>query len=149
MKVILKEDVEGLGNAGDIVNVKDGYARNYLIPRGLAVRATARNVKAIEKQRQMILQRIDKERRRYEAFARRLSELKVVIKKQAGEEGKLFGSVTSRDIAEALEAMGYEIDRKKIELEEPIKSVGNYTVKVKLPYQVEAQLAIEVVPQEG
>ncbi|BAT72513.1 large subunit ribosomal protein L9 [Thermosulfidibacter takaii ABI70S6] len=148
MKVILKEDVEGLGNAGDIVNVKDGYARNYLIPRGLALRATVKNVKALEKQREMILQRINKERKRYEAFAAKLAELKVVIKKKAGEEGKLFGSVTSRDIAEALESMGYEIDRKKIVLEEPIKSVGNYTVKVKLPYQVEADLAIEVVPEE-
>ncbi len=148
MKVILKEDVEGLGNAGDIVNVRDGYARNYLIPRGLALRATARNVKALEKQRQMILQRINKERKRYEAFARRLSELTVTIAKRAGEEGKLFGSVTSRDIADALEAMGYEIDRKKIELDEPIKSLGKYTVKVRLPYQVEAELAVEVVPEE-
>jgi len=148
MKVILREDVEGLGNAGDIVNVKDGYARNYLIPRGLAMRATARNVKSLEKQRQMVLQRINKERKRYEAFANKLAELKVVIKKKAGEEGKLFGSVTSRDIADALEAMGYEVDRKKILLEEPIKSLGNYVVKVKLPYQVEAELAIEVVPEE-
>ncbi len=148
MKVILKEDVEGLGNAGDIVNVRDGYARNYLIPRGLALRATARNVKALEKQRQMILQRINKERKRYEAFARRLSEFTVTIAKRAGEEGKLFGSVTSRDIADALEAMGYEIDRKKIELDEPIKSLGKYTVKVRLPYQVEAELAVEVVPEE-
>ena len=148
MKVILKEDVEGLGNAGDIVNVKDGYARNYLIPRGLALRATARNVKALEKQRQMVLQRINKERKRYEAFAAKLAELKVVIKKRAGEEGKLFGSVTTRDIAEALEQMGYELDRKRIVLDEPIKALGNYTVKVKLPYQVEAELAIEVVPAE-
>ncbi len=148
MKVILKEDVEGLGNAGDIVNVKDGYARNYLIPRGLALRATARNVKALEKQRQMVLQRINKERKRYEAFAAKLAELKVVIKKRAGEEGKLFGSVTTRDIAEALEQMGYELDRKRIVLDEPIKALGNYTVKVKLPYQVEAELAIEVVPEE-
>ncbi len=148
MKVILKEDVEGLGNAGDIVNVKDGYARNYLIPRGLALRATVRNVKALEKQRQMVLQRINKERKRYEAFAAKLAELKVVIKKRAGEEGKLFGSVTTRDIAEALEQMGYELDRKRIVLDEPIKALGNYTVKVKLPYQVEAELTIEVVPEE-
>ena len=148
MRVILKEDVEGLGNAGDIVTVKDGYARNYLIPKGLAIRATARNVKALEKQRQMILQKINKEKKRYEAFANKLGELNVVIKKKAGEEGKLFGSVTSRDIAEALEAMGYEVDRKKIELEEPIKSIGKYTVKVKLPYQIEAELAVEVVPEE-
>ena len=147
MRVILKEDVEGLGRAGDIVNVKDGYARNFLIPRGLALRATAKNVKALEKQREMILQKVNKERKRYEAFAQKLSELNVVIKKKAGEEGKLFGSVTSRDIAEALEEMGYQLDRKKIELEEPIKSIGKYTVKVKLPYQVEAELAIEVVPE--
>ncbi len=147
MRVILKEDVEGLGRAGDIVNVKDGYARNFLIPRGLALRATAKNVKALEKQREMILQKVNKEKKRYEAFAQKLSDLNVVIKKKAGEEGKLFGSVTSRDIAEALEQMGYQLDRKKIELEEPIKSIGKYTVKVKLPYQVEAELAIEVVPE--
>ncbi len=148
MKVILKEDVEGLGKAGDIVNVKDGYARNYLIPRGLAIRATDKNVKSLEKQKRMILERIDKERRRLKQFAERLSELTVKIKKKAGEEGKLFGSVTTKDIAEALESMGYEIDRKKIILDEPIKSIGNYTVKIKLASEIEAELAVEVVPEE-
>ena len=148
MKVILKEDVEGLGKAGDIVNVKDGYARNYLIPRGLAIRATDKNVKSLEKQKRMILERIDKERRRLKQFAERLSELTVKIKKKAGEEGKLFGSVTSKDIAEALESMGYEVDRKKIILDDPIKSIGNYTVKIKLASEIEAELAVEVVPEE-
>ena len=148
MKVILKEDVEGLGNAGDVVNVKDGYARNYLIPRGLAVRATDRSVKGLEKQRRLILERINKERRRIQNFAEKLQETTVIIKKKAGDEGKLFGSVTSRDIAEALEAIGMEVDRKKIVLDEPIKSLGTYTVKVKLPYSVEAELKVEVVPEE-
>ncbi len=148
MKVILKEDVEGLGKAGDIVNVKDGYARNFLIPRGLAIRATDKSVKSLEKQKKMILDRINKERKRLQQFAEKLSELTVTIKKKAGEEGKLFGSVTSRDIAEALEAMGYEVDRKKIILEEPIKSIGNYTVKIRLASEIEAEVAVEVVPEE-
>jgi len=148
MRVILKEDVEGLGNAGDVVNVKDGYARNYLIPRGLAVRATDRSVKGLEKQRRLILERINKQKKRIENFAERLRETTVIIRKKAGEEGKLFGSVTSRDVAEALESMGMVVDRKKIILDEPIKSLGTYTVKVKLPYGVETELKVEVVPEE-
>ncbi len=148
MKVILKEDVEGLGRAGDVVNVKDGYARNFLIPRGLAIRATDKSVKSLEKQKKMILERINKERKRLQQFAEKLSEVTVTIKKKAGEEGKLFGSVTSRDIAEALEAMGYEVDRKKIVLDEPIKSIGNYTVKIRLAPEIEAEIAVEVVPEE-
>jgi large subunit ribosomal protein L9 len=144
MKVILKTDVEGVGYAGDIVEVSPGYARNYLIPKGLALAATSRNIKGLEKQKAEIMKRVDKEKKRIEALARRLAETKVVVAKQVGEEGKLFGSVTTRDIAEALAKEGIEIDRKKIVLDEAIKSLGTYQVKVKLPHGIESQIQVEV-----
>jgi len=144
MKVILKVDVEGVGYAGDIVDVSPGYARNYLIPKGLALAATSRNVKGLEKQKAEIMKRVDKEKKRIEALAQRLAQTKVVVTKQVGEEGKLFGSVTTRDIAEALAQEGIEIDRKKIVLDEAIKSLGTYQVKVKLPHGIESQVQVEV-----
>ncbi|RLD99479.1 MAG: 50S ribosomal protein L9 [Aquificota bacterium] len=144
MKVILKVDVEGVGSAGDIVEVSPGYARNYLIPRGLALAATSRNVKSLEKQKAEIMKKVDKERKRIEALAQRLAQTKVVVAKQAGEKGKLFGSVTTRDIADALAREGIEIDRKKIVLEETIKTLGSYQVKVKLPHGIESQVQVEV-----
>ena len=144
MKVILKVDVEGVGSAGDIVEVSPGYARNYLIPRGLALAATSRNVKSLEKQKAEIMKKVDKERKRIEALAQRLAQTKVVVAKQAGEKGKLFGSVTTRDIADALAREGIEIDRKKIVLEETIKTLGSYQVKVKLPLGIESQVQVEV-----
>ncbi len=144
MKVILKVDVEGVGSAGDIVEVSPGYARNYLIPRRLALAATSRNVKSLEKQKAEIMKKVDKERKRIEALAQRLAQTKVVVTKQAGEKGKLFGSVTTRDIADALSREGIEIDRKKIVLEETIKTLGSYQVKVKLPHGIESQVQVEV-----
>ena len=144
MKVILKVDVEGVGSAGDIVEVSPGYARNYLIPRRLALAATSRNVKSLEKQKAEIMKKVDKERKRIEALAQRLAQTKVVVTKQAGEKGRLFGSVTTRDIADALAREGIEIDRKKIVLEETIKTLGSYQVKVKLPHGIESQVQVEV-----
>ncbi len=144
MKVILKVDVEGVGYAGDIVDVSPGYARNYLIPKGLALAATSRNIKSLEKQKAEIMKRVDKEKKRIEALAQRLANTKVVVAKQVGEEGKLFGSVTTRDIADALAREGIEIDRKKIILDEAIKSLGTYQVKVKLPHGIESQVQVEV-----
>ncbi len=144
MKVILKVDVEGVGYAGDIVDVSPGYARNYLIPKGLALAATSRNIKSLEKQKAEIMKRVDKEKKRIEALAQRLANTKVVVAKQVGEEGKLFGSVTTRDIADALAREGIEIDRKKIVLDEAIKSLGTYQVKVKLPHGIESQVQVEV-----
>jgi len=142
--VILKVDVEGVGYAGDIVDVSPGYARNYLIPKGLALAATSRNIKSLEKQKAEIMKRVDKEKKRIEALAQRLANTKVVVAKQVGEEGKLFGSVTTRDIADALAREGIEIDRKKIVLDEAIKSLGTYQVKVKLPHGIESQVQVEV-----
>ncbi len=145
MKVILKVDVEGVGSAGDIVDVSPGHARNYLIPKGLALAATSRNVKSLETQKAEIMKKVDKERKRIEALAQRLTQTKVVVAKQAGEEGKLFGSVTTRDIADALAKTGIEVDRKKIVMEETIKTLGYYQVKVKLPYGIESQVQVEVI----
>ena len=148
MKVILKEDVEGIGPAGTLVDVSPGYARNYLIPKGLALAATSKNIKALEKQRAEIMKRVDKEKKRMEALAQRLAQTRVVVAKKAGEEGKLFGSVTTKDIVEALAKEGIEIDKKKVVIEEPIKALGSYKVKVKLPFQLESQLQVDVIKAE-
>ncbi len=145
MKVILKADLEGIGPAGTVVDVSPGYARNYLIPKGLALVATSKNVKGLEKQRAEIMRRVDKEAKRIRALGERLSQTRVVVAKQAGEEGRLFGSVTTRDIADALEMEGIKVDRKKIVIEEPIRTTGHYLIKVKLPYQVEAQVQVDVI----
>lgn len=145
MKVILKEDVKGIGPAGTLADVSPGYARNYLIPKGLALAATSKNVKTLEKQKAEIMKKVDKERKRVEALGQRLAQTRVVVAKQAGEGGKLFGSVTTKDIAEALVQQGIEVDKKKVVIEEPIKALGSYKVKVKLPFKIEAPLQVDVV----
>ncbi len=144
MKVILKEDIENLGNMGDIVTVKDGYARNYLIPKNLAVQANARNIKEFEHYKRVIAQKANKIKNAAQILAEKLSAKPVVIKVKAGEEDKLYGSVTNIDIEKALREMGHEIDRKKILLQEPIKRLGEYTVKVKLHPEVTAELNVQV-----
>ncbi len=144
MKVILIRDVEDIGKAGEIVNVSDGYARNYLFPRKLAIPATEENLKAIEKRKTMLKSKEEKERKKYEEIANKLDNLELVVSKKAGQEGKLFGSVTNKDIEEALKAKGIDISRKYIILEEPIKSIGRYMVKVKLPYGIEKTIAVTV-----
>lgn len=145
MKVILREEVETLGNAGDMVNVAPGYARNYLIPKKLAVAATANNVKSLEHEKRMLSHRLNKARKEAEKLSVKLSNLSCTIAKQAGEEDKLFGSVTTIDIEEALKNEGFKIERKKISLTEPIKHLGIYTVDIKLHPEVIAKLKIWVV----
>ncbi len=147
MKVILREDVSNLGEMGSVVTVKDGYARNFLLPRGLAVEANPRNVKALEHEQRKIQERAKKIKASAEDLASRLSRLALTIPAKAGEEEKLFGSVTAMDIAEAIAAQGIEIDRKKIVLEEPIKRLGTYSVGVKIHSEVTAKVNIEVVPE--
>ncbi|HSB52114.1 MAG TPA: 50S ribosomal protein L9 [Dissulfurispiraceae bacterium] len=147
MKVILREDVSNLGEMGSVVTVKDGYARNFLLPRGLAVEANPRNVKALEHEQRKIQERAKKIKASAEDLASRLSRLALTIPAKAGEEEKLFGSVTAMDIAEAIAAQGIEIDRKKIVLEEPIKRLGTYSVGVKIHSEVTAQVNIQVVPE--
>ena len=148
MKVILREDVEKLGKAGEVVKVADGYGRNYLIPRKLAVQANVRNLKALDHDRRTIETRAKKARKGAEATAGILSSVSVTLSAKAGEEGKLFGAVTSRDIAEALAKAGVEVDRKTIQLHEPIKQVGDYKVKVRVAADIVPEISVHVVPQE-
>jgi len=148
MKVILKEDVKSLGRMGEVVNVSDGYARNYLIPKGLAVDATTKNIKALEHEKKVIELRAQKLRNQAKAEAERLSSMMLTLRAKAGEEEKLFGSITTMDIADALKAEGIEIERKKIVLDEPIKRLGEYTVSVRLHPEETAQLKIQVVKEE-
>lgn len=153
MQVILKDDVENLGRSGELVTVKDGYARNFLIPRGLAVRATKRNVKQLEHERRLIEAAERKRRAAAEALKDKLEGTSVSIARrttQAGEEGeaKLYGSVTSRDIAEALAEKGIEVDRRTIQLDEPIRTLGLRTVAIRLKGGVSAEIKVWVVAEE-
>jgi large subunit ribosomal protein L9 len=147
MKVILKEDVKKLGNMGQIVTVADGYARNYLVPKGLAVEASTKNMKSLEHAQKVIQEKAKKVKESMEEFAERLSKVTLVMKAKAGEEGKLFGSVTSMDIAEQLKNEGIDIDKKKILLEEPIKRLGNYTVGIHLHADINSRINLQVVEE--
>ena len=148
MKVILKEDVELLGRMGELIDVADGYARNFLIPRKKAALATTKNVKSLEHEKRVIADRIKKEKLSAEEEAKKISAISLILPAQVGEEGKLFGSVTSKDIAEAMAAQGMEIDKRKILLEKPIKELGVFHVPVKMGHDVTAQVKVEVVKAE-
>jgi len=148
MEVILREEVPHLGTTGDIVKVKPGYARNYLLPRGLAVAADRRNVKELEHLKRVSAEKRDRERRAAETLAQKLTALRLSIKARAGEEGKLFGSVTNQDIEKALEGAGYPIDRRRIRLAEPIKTLGEHMIPVQLGTGVDAHLTVIVAPEE-
>ena len=147
MKLILKEDVKSLGKMGAIVDVAEGYAKNYLIPKKLAVEAITENIKALEHQKRVIQEKAKKVRNSAQSLSDKISSLNLTIKAKAGEEEKLFGSITSMDIADALKNEGIEIDRKKIVLEEPIKRLGSYTVGVKIYPEMTAQLNITVASE--
>ena len=148
MQVILKEDIDKLGHMGDIVEVKRGYARNFLIPKDFAVEATARSVKQLEHHKKAIADKIKKVKKLSETVADKLNQAKITLHHAAGEEEKLFGSVTTMEIAEALKEQGIEIDRRKIVMEEPIKRLGEYQVAVKLPGGVSATVSVSVLPKE-
>ncbi len=148
MEIILTEDVAKLGRAGDVVRVKPGYARNYLLPRGKALLATRGRVKELDHKKRLIEERRRKEIGGHEELARRLAELELEFRAKAGEEGKLFGSVTTADIAQELESKGIAVDRRKIELEEPIKKLGDYEVPVRLHREVTSQIKVKVVTAE-
>lgn len=147
--VLLREDVEDLGGRGEIVKVKAGYARNYLLPQGLATLATKGNVKQVEQERAALLRKAAAEKSTAEAQAGQMSDIALQFERRAGERGALFGSVTSMDIAEALRGKGYEIDRRKISLKEPIKETGNFTVAVKLHREVTLQVPVTVIAEGG
>ncbi|MCB9758844.1 MAG: 50S ribosomal protein L9 [Alphaproteobacteria bacterium] len=146
MKVILQHDVVNVGSVGDVVNVADGYGRNFLIPRGLAVRADERNVRRLEHQKMVTAHKRQKMLSQANAKAELLATTAVSIKRQVGEEDRLFGSVTNRDIADALyEQHGVELDRRDIQLDEPIRQIGAFDVEIKLPMGVKASLKVYVI----
>ena len=148
MKVILVKDVDKLGEIGDVVDVADGYGRNYLLPRGYALAATARNKRELEHEHRLREHRIAQARKDAESFAGTLQEVHCHFTRKAGEEGKLFGSVTSMDIAEKLKEAGLDIDRRRIQLEQPIKSLGEFTVPVRIRTDVSAMLKVTVAAEE-
>ncbi|MDA8165922.1 MAG: 50S ribosomal protein L9 [Desulfobacteraceae bacterium] len=146
MELILKETVDTLGEVGDIVKVKPGYARNYLLPRGIAVAATQGNRAMLDRQKEAIESRRKEARQAADALAAKLGGIIVTITQRVGEENRLYGSVTSADIAEKLAEQGIDIDRKKIILDEPIKTLGERMVSVKVGYQATAELKVEIIP---
>ncbi|MEO8215727.1 MAG: 50S ribosomal protein L9 [Acidobacteriota bacterium] len=145
MKVILIDEIRGLGGRGDVVQVKDGYARNYLIPKKLARQATAGNLKAAEQERKKWDLLTNQEKDLASKAAEKISGMKIVVHKRVGEQGTLFGSVTASDIADQLEAKGIEIDKRRIELAHPIKTAGIHDVEIKLHREVFAHIQVEVL----
>jgi large subunit ribosomal protein L9 len=148
MEVILREDVDRLGNRGQVVKVADGYARNFLLPKRLAVAATDANRKIVEQERQAHLRKEAKEKSEAEDLSKLMNGLTVTIAQKAGENDQLFGSVTSKDVADALAQQNYNIDRRKVHLEEPIKQLGEFKVPVKLHKDVTAEITVQVVKEE-
>jgi len=148
MNVILTENVKGLGNMGDVVKVKPGYARNFLVPNKLAVEASTRNLNELEHHRRQLTRKAEKLSQEASVLKNRIEALECVLAHRAGEEGKLFGSVTSMEIEAALAAKGVEIDRRKILLEQPIKSLGVHEVEIKLNAGVNATLKVNVTKAE-
>jgi large subunit ribosomal protein L9 len=148
MEVILREDIEKLGQRGQVVKVAGGYARNFLLPRRLAVAATEANKKIVEQERQAHLRRDAKDLADDQELAKIMAPVSVTITQKAGEQDQLFGSVTSKDIAEALEKAGYSIDRRKLHLEAPIKQVGEFKVPVRLHRDVTVDITVTVAKEE-
>ena len=148
MEVILREDIEKLGSRGQVVKVAAGYARNFLLPKKLAVTATAANKKIVEQERQSHLRKEAKQKGEAEDLSKLLTGVSVTIAQKAGENDQLFGSVTSKDVGDALAAKNYSIDRRKIQLDEPIKQLGEYKVPVRLHKDVTAEIVVVVVREE-
>ncbi|OGW54297.1 MAG: 50S ribosomal protein L9 [Nitrospirae bacterium RBG_13_43_8] len=147
MKIILKEDIKKIGKMGQIVDVANGYARNYLVPKGLALEASTKNIRSLEHEKNIIQEKAKKLKDSAQDIGSRISSMTLTIKAKAGEEEKLFGSVTTMDIAEALLNEGIEIDKKKISLEEPIKRLGSYSVQIKLHSDVSVPLNIQIIQE--
>lgn len=148
-QVLLREDIDNLGARGEIVKVRAGYARNYLLPRKLAVQATASNVKQIEQERAALLRKEATERAGAEAQAAQMNSLRLTFERRVGEHGMLYGSVTSMDIQEALRERGYEFDRRRIHLAEAIKETGEFSVRVRLHREVNVDIPVIVTPEGG
>jgi len=148
MKVILKNDVEKLGRKGDIVTVAPGFGRNYLIPRKLAIEVTASNLKMVEIERQALKKKVEQERQSFQGTIQKLSQVTLTFPRRAGEKDVIFGSVSAGDVKEALDKLGFEVDKKRIQLDEPIKRLGNFTVPVKVYHEDKAEVKIVVVKEE-
>lgn len=148
MKVILQENVEGVGHLGDLLDVSDGYARNYLLPRKKALEANPRNVRALEHTKRVMAEKVRKEKLEIEGQAKKLSALTVTITAQVGKDDKLFGSVTTKDIADGLAAQGHTVDRRKIQLGQPIKELGTHAVPIKLHREVTATVSVVVARKQ-
>ena len=148
MEVILQQDVDKLGRIGEVVRVKPGFARNYLLPRGLAVLADRKNLAVLEHQRRVIGAKRSKEKKAAEEVASRLAPVALILKARAGEEDKLFGSITNQDIARALGEAGFEVDRKRIILDAPLKALGEYSIPVSLGPDVRVTIKVTVAKEE-
>lgn len=149
MKVILKQDVENVGRRGDIINVAPGFGRNYLIPKKLAAAVTASNLKMVEIERQALKKRLEKERLSYGDLIQKLNAVTLRFTRKAGEKDMIFGSVSLTDIKDGLDKLGFEVDKKKIVFDEPIKRLGRYTVAIKVFHDDKAEIKVEVVREEG
>jgi large subunit ribosomal protein L9 len=149
MQVILREEVPNLGTIGDVVKVKPGYARNYLLPRGLALEASSRNLKELEHQKRVVADKRLREQKTAGAVADKLSAVKLDFTLRAGEEGKLFGSVTNQDIHRALEERGFTLERRRVLLEEPIKTLGEHRVEIHVGPDTRATVTVTVAPLES
>jgi large subunit ribosomal protein L9 len=147
MEVILREHIDNLGRRGDVVKVAEGYARNYLLPRKLALAVNDNNKRQIDREKKLAEARDLEEKNAAEAVAQRLAQLEIAIPRRVGENDTLYGSVTSADIAQALHAKGFEIDKRKITLPEPLKALGESTIPVKIHRDVVAQVKVKVVPE--
>jgi large subunit ribosomal protein L9 len=147
VEVILRDDVPSLGKIGQVVRVKPGYARNYLFPRGLAVEANRKNLHVLEHQKRVIGAKAERERKAAEGVAQKLDGLKLTVQARAGEEGRLFGSVTNLDLERLLADKGFQVDRRRIELAEPIKQLGTYPVVVQVGRDVRATVELTVVAE--
>lgn len=147
MNLILKENVAALGNAGDTVKASDGYARNYLIPQGLAIEANTKNLKVLEHEKKHILQLVEKEKKKAATIAEKLVGITCTIARRVGDQDKLFGSVGAKDIEQVLQEAGLSVERKNILLDEPLKALGEYAVKIKLPAGVVAEVKVHVVAE--
>jgi large subunit ribosomal protein L9 len=149
MEVILKEDIATLGKIGEVVRVRDGFARNYLLPRGLVLEANKKNLRVFEHQKKVVGDQKQKIMKDAHAVGDQLTGVSLTVPMRAGEEGRLFGSVTNMQIEKALKAKGLNVDRRKIHLDEPIKTLGDYEIPIRLSAEVTVMLKLSVVPEES
>jgi large subunit ribosomal protein L9 len=148
MKVILKQDIENVGRKGDILNVTRGYGRNYLVPKKLALEVTASNMKMIAVEQQVLKKKIEQERLSYQELIEKLNQVTLSFTRKAGEKDHIFGSVSASDIKEELDKLGFDIDKKKLVLDEPLKRLGNYAVPIKVYHDDKAEIKVAVVKEE-